>query len=79
MYYGLRENGELQPKLLHTIKSTCPSQSRKNPRFRGYCCDTNENRKNTLGEIPYCLAVRIPGFHPGGPGSTPGMGKRLYF
>ena len=25
-------------------------------------------------EIPYGLAVRIPGFHPGGPGSTPGMG-----
>ena len=27
VYYGLRENCELQPKLLHTIKSTCPSQS----------------------------------------------------
>ena len=26
------------------------------------------------GQIPYGLAVRIPGFHPGGPGSTPGMG-----
>ena len=24
--------------------------------------------------VPYGLAVRIPGFHPGGPGSTPGMG-----
>ena len=24
-------------------------------------------------EIPYGLAVRIPGFHPGGPGSSPGM------
>ena len=23
--------------------------------------------------IPYGLVVRIPGFHPGGPGSTPGM------
>ncbi|KAM3827578.1 uncharacterized protein M6D78_014623 isoform 3-T3 [Vipera latastei] len=22
--------------------------------------------------LPYGLAVRIPGFHPGGPGSTPG-------
>ena len=29
--------------------------------------------------IPYGLAVRIPGFHPGGPGSTPGMGITLYF
>ena len=27
-----------------------------------------------LRGIPYGLAVRIPGFHPGGPGSTPGMG-----
>ena len=26
--------------------------------------------------IPYGLAVRIPGFHPGGPGSTPGMGTQ---
>ena len=24
--------------------------------------------------VPYGLAVRIPGFHPGGSGSTPGMG-----
>ena len=27
--------------------------------------------------VPYGLAVRIPGFHPGGPGSTPGMGILL--
>ena len=24
--------------------------------------------------IPYCLVVRISGFHPEGPGSIPGMG-----
>ena len=24
--------------------------------------------------IPYGLVVRIPGFHPGGPGSIPGVG-----
>ena len=30
-------------------------------------------------QIPYGLAVRIPGFHPGGPGSTPGMGKTKFF
>ena len=29
--------------------------------------------------IPYGLAVRIPGFHPGGPGSTPGMGTPYVF
>ncbi len=27
--------------------------------------------------VPYGLAVRIPGFHPGGPGSTPGMGRNV--
>src|SRR4029434_776205 len=29
--------------------------------------------------FPYGLAVRIPGFHPGGPGSTPGMGSSFRF
>ena len=28
--------------------------------------------------IPYGLVVRIPGFHPGGPGSIPGVGT-LFF
>ena len=28
--------------------------------------------------FPYRLAVRIPGFHPGGPGSTPGMEKKHF-
>ena len=32
-----------------------------------------------VGQIPYGLAVRIPGFHPGGPGSTPGMGTAVSF
>ena len=31
-----------------------------------------------LPQLPYGLAVRIPGFHPGGPGSTPGMGTTIY-
>ena len=35
------------------------------------------NTGKSLIEIPYGLAVRIPGFHPGGPGSTPGMGKMI--
>ena len=26
-------------------------------------------------QVPYGLAVRIPGSHPGGPGSTPGVGR----
>ena len=31
--------------------------------------------------LPFGLVVRIPGFHPGGPGSIPGMGiflKRIF-
>ena len=32
-----------------------------------------------LCDLPYGLAVRIPGFHPGGPGSTPGMGTQTFF
>ena len=43
----------------------------------------NTNRFNEFashaGQIPYGLAVRIPGFHPGGPGSTPGMGTAAPF
>ena len=31
--------------------------------------------KDVRENIPYCLVVRIPGSHPGGPGSIPGMGK----
>ena len=29
--------------------------------------------------LPYGLVVRIPGFHPGGPGSIPGVGTLLFF
>ena len=29
-------------------------------------------------DIPYCLVVRIPGSHPGGPGSIPGMGRKSF-
>lgn len=29
--------------------------------------------------VPHGLAVRIPGFHPGGPGSTPGVGREVSF
>ena len=34
---------------------------------------------HNVTNIPYGLAVRIPGFHPGGPGSTPGMGRNFNF
>ena len=33
---------------------------------------------DSCGQFPYGLAVRIPGFHSGGPGSTPGMGTRSH-
>ena len=35
--------------------------------------------ETSYDEFPYGLAVRIAGFHPGGPGSTPGMGKNAFF
>ena len=33
------------------------------------------NSMETLCFIPYCLVVRIPGSHPGGPGSIRGVGS----
>ena len=32
-----------------------------------------------LSEVPRGLAVRISGFHPGGPGSIPGVGTYIFF
>ena len=29
--------------------------------------------------VPFGLVVRIPGFHPGGPGSIPGVGRPIFF
>ena len=34
---------------------------------------------STFNHIPFGLVVRIPGFHPGGPGSIPGMGNFFVF
>ena len=31
-----------------------------------------------LNVIPYSPVVRIPGFHPGGPGSIPGVGNSFF-
>ncbi len=36
----------------------------------------NERKECLNTHFPYGLAVRISGFHPGGPGSTPGMGRQ---
>ena len=30
-------------------------------------------------DLPLGLVVRIPGFHPGGPGSNPGVGSLSFF
>ena len=30
-------------------------------------------------QVPRGLTARIPGFHPGGPGSTPGVGTVIFF
>ena len=29
--------------------------------------------------VPFGLMVSIPGFHPGGPGSIPGVGEKPFF
>ena len=38
------------------------------------CCNIQRKWRKSHANVPYCLVVRIPGFHPGGPGSIPGMG-----
>ena len=35
-------------------------------------------KKSTMISIPHGLMARIPGFHPGGPGSIPGVGDSLF-
>ena len=32
-----------------------------------------------MQDLPFGLVVRIPGFHPGGPGSIPGVGSYIFF
>lgn len=72
-----------------------PAPSAENPRRRGRPQQlgggTARRKRKHTGTIqlsctvtfsrplPHGLAVRIPGFHPGGPGSTPGVGKRDSF
>lgn len=52
----------------------------REPRSRGSCpCRSGARQVAEAGVVPHGLAVRIPGFHPGSPGSTPGVGKRLCF
>ena len=36
---------------------------------------TQKKDKGVPQSIPDGLGVRIPGFHPGGPGSIPGLGE----
>ena len=37
------------------------------------------NTFTVITHIPYGLVARIPGFHPGGSGSIPGMGNIFLF
>ncbi len=39
---------------------------------------TVHERTRSTAHLPDGLAVRIPGSHPGGPGSTPGQGARIF-
>lgn len=41
------------------------------------CAAAESIKSNPPNRFPYGLAARIPGFHPGGSGSTPGMGISL--
>ena len=47
------------------IQSSC--------KYHNTCIDMGANEG-----LPYGLVVRIPGFHPGGPGSIPGVGTIFY-
>ena len=37
------------------------------------------NNEQVITTIPRGLMARIPGFHPGGPGSIPGVGGEPFF
>ena len=51
----------------------------REPRSRTSCpCRSRAKQVAGPDVVPHGLAVRIPGFHPGSPGSTPGVGKHLY-
>ena len=43
--------------------------------------DQKKNQWLIVGylHLPFGLVVRIPGFHPGGPGSIPGVGIPFFF
>lgn len=52
----------------------------REPRSRGSCpCRSGARQVAEAAVVPHGLAVRIPGFHPGSPGSTPGVGKAVVF
>ena len=45
-----------------------------------YCCNTvNISKQNCIRTIPRGLTARIAGFHPAGPGSTPGVGRHFFY
>ena len=43
-----------------------------------WCRLTNHTNPDTQYLIPHGLTARISGFHPGGPGSTPGVGNNFF-
>ena len=57
----------------------CFIKTKRNPFFSLSGLYDNINiygSDSPLPPFPYGLVVRIPGFHPGGPGSIPGVGGR---
>ena len=55
------------------------------PFFKGWrrrtmqCIERSDDKFEDINSgLPYGLVVRIPGFHPGGPGSIPGVGTSIF-
>ena len=66
-------NLKVHNRMIYLCTSTLNLHNSKlTQRFRNKYIQFHQQRS-----VPCGLVVRIPGFHPGGPGSIPGMGTLL--
>ena len=71
---------DVRGDVLRPPHGTTPAAVKSNIKSEMRSFKSNENiHKKEGGSIRCGLVVRIPGFHPGGPGSIPGIGKRIFF